>query len=40
LNDLRHNHPLNVYGGLLAEEALRCLTNYFRTKRGQPPLPQ
>ncbi|ALR07190.1 tRNA adenosine(34) deaminase TadA [Xylella fastidiosa] len=40
LNDPRHNHRVHVYGGLLAEEASRRLTNYFRTKRGQPPLPQ
>ncbi|MFT3762427.1 MAG: tRNA adenosine(34) deaminase TadA [Pseudoxanthomonas sp.] len=38
LADPRHNHRVEVQGGLLAEEAGRRLTNYFRAKRGRPPL--
>lgn len=37
--DPRHNHRLTVQGGLLAETASRKLSNYFRAKRGKPPLP-
>ncbi|WP_454832970.1 tRNA adenosine(34) deaminase TadA [Pseudoxanthomonas wuyuanensis] len=37
--DPRHNHRVVVEGGLLAEEAGRRLSNYFRAKRGKPPLP-
>ena len=36
--DPRHNHRVEVVGGLLAEEAGRRLSNYFRAKRGKPPL--
>ena len=36
--DPRHNHRIEVSAGLLAEEASRRLTNYFRAKRGKPPL--
>lgn len=36
--DPRHNHRVEVAGGVLGEEAGRRLSNYFRTKRGQPPL--
>lgn len=36
LADPRHNHRVEVRGGLLAEEAGRGLTNYFRAKRGRP----
>jgi len=36
LADPRHNHRVEVEGGLLAEEAGRRLTNYFRAKRGRP----
>ena len=36
--DPRHNHLIEVNSGLLAEEASRRLTNYFRAKRGKPPL--
>ncbi len=38
LADARHNHRVEVAGGLLAEEAGRMLTNYFRRKRGKPLL--
>jgi tRNA(Arg) A34 adenosine deaminase TadA len=33
LADLRHNHRVQVQGGLLAEEAGSRLTEYFRAKR-------
>ena len=38
LADPRHNHRIEVVGGVLAEEAGARLTNYFRRKRGKPPL--
>ena len=38
LADPRHNHRVEVVGGLLADEAGRMLTNYFRRKRGKSPL--
>lgn len=38
LGDPRHNHRIEVQGGLLAEEASAMLTNYFRRKRGKPLL--
>lgn len=38
LADPRHNHRVEVAGGVLADEASRMLTNYFRRKRGKPPL--
>lgn len=38
LTDPRHNHRVEVRGGVLAEEASQRLTNYFRVKRGKPPL--
>ncbi len=38
LADPRHNHRVEIRGGVLAEEAGRCLTNYFRRKRGKPLL--
>ena len=38
LADPRHNHRIEVRGGVLAEEASQRLTNYFRAKRGKPPL--
>ena len=38
LADPRHNHRVEVRGGVLADEAGRRLTNYFRAKRGRPPL--
>lgn len=37
LADPRHNHRVEVQGGVLAEEAGSRLTNYFRAKRGKPP---
>ncbi len=36
--DPRHNHRIEVTGGVLAEAAGTRLTNYFRRKRGKPPL--
>lgn len=38
LADPRHNHRVDVKGGVLADEAGTRLTNYFRRKRGKPPL--
>ena len=38
LEDPRHNHRIEVVRGVLAEEAGARLTNYFRRKRGKPPL--
>jgi tRNA(Arg) A34 adenosine deaminase TadA len=38
LADPRHNHRVEVTGGVLADEAGTRLTNYFRAKRGKPPL--
>jgi tRNA(Arg) A34 adenosine deaminase TadA len=38
LADPRHNHRVAVDGGLLAAEAGTMLTNYFRRKRGKPPI--
>lgn len=36
LADARHNHRVQVLGGVLAEEAGARLTSYFRAKRGKP----
>lgn len=36
LADPRHNHRVQVRGGVMAEETGRRLTNYFRAKRGRP----
>jgi len=36
LGDPRHNHRVDVRGGLLAEEAGSRLSAYFRRKRGKP----
>jgi tRNA(Arg) A34 adenosine deaminase TadA len=33
LEDPRHNHRVQVHGGLMAEEAGSRLTDYFRAKR-------
>jgi tRNA(Arg) A34 adenosine deaminase TadA len=38
LADPRHNHRIEVRGGVLAEESSQRLTNYFRAKRGKPLL--
>lgn len=38
LADPRHNHRVQVAPGVLAEEAGTRLTNWFRSKRGKPPL--
>jgi tRNA(Arg) A34 adenosine deaminase TadA len=38
LADPRHNHCVEVLGGVLADEAGTRLSNYFRRKRGKPPL--
>jgi len=37
LGDPRHNHRIDVTGGVLADVAGPMLTNYFRAKRGLPP---
>lgn len=37
LADPRHNHRIEVTGGVLADVAGPMLTNYFRAKRGLPP---
>lgn len=36
LGDPRHNHRIEVTGGVLGEEAGGRLTAYFRRKRGKP----
>ena len=36
LTDPRHNHRIEVLGGVLGDEAGSMLTNYFRAKRGKP----
>ncbi|HSD16577.1 MAG TPA: tRNA adenosine(34) deaminase TadA [Thermomonas sp.] len=36
LADPRHNHRVEVSGGVLAGQAGTMLTNYFRGKRGKP----
>ncbi len=38
LADPRHNHRVEVVGGVLAAEAGTRLSNYFRRKRGKPPV--
>lgn len=38
LGDPRHNHRVQVQGGLLAGLASERLTGYFRARRGKPPL--
>jgi len=38
LADPRHNHRVEVQGGLLGDEAGSMLSNYFRRKRGRPLL--
>ena len=38
LTHARHNHRVDVHGGVLAREASTALTNYFRAKRGRPLL--
>lgn len=37
LADPRHNHRVQVAGGVLGDEAGTRLRNYFRGKRGRPP---
>ena len=37
LADPRHNHRVEVRGGVLGDEAGARLTAYFRRKRGKPP---
>ncbi len=37
LADPRHNHRVQVTGGVLGEEAGQRLSAYFRRKRGKPP---
>ena len=36
LSDPRHNHRIDVDGGVLADEAGARLSGYFRNKRGKP----
>jgi tRNA(Arg) A34 adenosine deaminase TadA len=36
LADPRHNHRVDVHGGVLADDAGTQLTRYFRRKRGKP----
>jgi len=36
ITDPRHNHRVEITGGVLGDEAGRRLTNYFRAKRGRP----
>ena len=36
LTDPRHNHRIDVVGGVLSEQASAMLTTYFRAKRGNP----
>lgn len=36
LADPRHNHRIEVIGGVLGDEAGAMLTKYFRAKRGKP----
>ncbi|MGV8944595.1 tRNA adenosine(34) deaminase TadA [Thermomonas sp.] len=36
LTDARHNHRVEVVGGVMGEEAGAKLTAYFRAKRGRP----
>ena len=38
LADPRHNHRIEVAGGVLGDEAGQRLSNYFRRKRGKPLL--
>lgn len=38
IGDPRHNHRVETHGGVLAKDASTRLTNYFRAKRGKPPL--
>ena len=38
LADPRHNHRVEVAGGVLGDEAGQRLSNYFRRKRGKSPL--
>ena len=38
LADPRHNHRVEVVGGVLGEQASAMLTNYFRAKRAKPAI--
>ncbi len=38
VGDARHNHRVDVLGGVLAQDASLRLSNYFRAKRGRPLL--
>lgn len=38
LADPRHNHRVEVVGGVLGEQAGAMLTNYFRAKRAKPSI--
>ena len=36
LGDARHNHRVEIVGGVLGGQAGAMLTNYFRAKRAKP----
>ncbi len=38
LADARHNHRVEVVGGVLGQQAGAMLTNYFRAKRAKPSI--
>ena len=38
IGDARHNHRIEVVGGVLGDDAGKRLSNYFRAKRGRSPL--
>ena len=38
IDDQRHNHRVLAGGGVLADQASALLSNYFRAKRGKPPI--
>lgn len=38
IGDARHNHRIEVVGGVLGDDAGKRLSNYFRAKRRRPPL--
>ena len=40
LADARHNHRVEVAGGVLGDQAGAMLTGYFRAKRGKPAAPR
>ena len=38
LGDARHNHRVEIVGGVLGDQAGTMLTNYFRAKRAKPAI--